>query len=192
MNAVDVTLDNLGLAPSVCLEAVFWELPDGPAPAPEDARFHKEEWFSSTLLEWGNCGKLSIEEGATDAFAQYAPGPYFPRLADYRCGKVSDDAVYLSYCFVVENRRGAGLGTGLLRTVAREVVDRGYRAVEAIGDRDWKEGWVLPAPFLASNGFRVVLEDPRFPLMRLELRAVVGVSSARAASAIPLPEAGSA
>jgi hypothetical protein len=191
MNAVDVTLDNLGLAPRVCLESVFWELPDASPPAPEDARFHKEEWFSSTLLEWGNCGKLSIEDQAAEAFAQYAPGPYFPRLSDYRCGKVSEDAVYLSYCYVVENRRGGGVGTGLLRTVAREIVDRGYRAVEALGDRDWKEGWVLPAPFLVANGFRVVLEDPRYPLMRLDLRAVVGASSARAASAVPIPEAGS-
>jgi GNAT superfamily N-acetyltransferase len=190
MNAVDVTLDNLGLAPRVCLETVFWELADGSETTPEDARFQKEEWFSWTLLEWGTCGKLSVGEGRADAYAQYAPGLYFPRLADYRCGKVSEDAVYLSYCYVVENRRGAGLGTRLLRAVAREILERGYRAVEAIGDRDWKEGWVLPASFLGSNGFRILREDPRFPLMRLELRSVVGAGAAREAAAIPLPETG--
>jgi len=43
--------------------------------------------------------------------------------------------------------------------------------VEAIGDRrsDGKE-WVLPVTFLAANGFRVVRDDERHPLLRLDLR----------------------
>jgi GNAT superfamily N-acetyltransferase len=186
---IDVTLDNLGTAPPECLESVFWEISDESMCAPEDARFHKEEWFSSTLLEWGSCGKLGLSaaEDRSEAFAQYAPGPYFPRLADYRCGRVSDDAAYLSYCFVVGPERGAGLGSRLLRTVARDLVDRGYRAVEAIGDRDCRDGWVLPAPFLGANGFQVLREDPRFPLMRLDLRITVGASAGREAAAVPLP-----
>jgi GNAT superfamily N-acetyltransferase len=183
---VDVTLDNLRLAPPQCLDSVFWEV-RSTAPL-EDARFHKEEWFSSTLLEWGGCGKLAVDEERSDGFAQYAPGPYFPRLEDYRCGRVSDDAVYLSYCYVVEGRRGAGLGTRLVRTVARDLVDRGYRAVEAIGDREARQDWVLPAAFLAANGFGVLLEDPRFPLMRLDLRVAVGAAAAHHAAAVPLPD----
>jgi GNAT superfamily N-acetyltransferase len=185
---LDVTLDNLGLAPAECLETVFWEL--GEERAPEDARFHKEEWFSWTLLEWGTCGKLSAADSgeASDGFVQFAPGPFFPRLAEYRCGRVSDDAVYLSYCYVVEPRRGSGLGSRLIRAVAGDLLDRGYRAIEAIGDRDWREGWVLPAPFLAANGFRVLRDDPRLPLMRLELRATVGAAAARDAAAVPVPE----
>jgi GNAT superfamily N-acetyltransferase len=187
---LDVSLDNLGLAPPECLEAVFWELGDDQPP--EDARFQKEEWFSWTLLEWGACGKLRQGEpgGRSDVFAQYAPGPYFPRLAEYRCGRVSDDAVYLSYCYVIRSRRGNGLGSRLIRAVAGDVLDRGYRAVEAIGDRDWSEGWVLPAPFLAANGFRVLHEDPRFPLLRLDLRATVGATAAHGAAAVPLPDEG--
>jgi GNAT superfamily N-acetyltransferase len=186
---IDVTLDNLGSAPPECLESVFWELSDESMCAPEDARFHKEEWFSSTLLEWGSCGKLSVgsPDDGSEAFAQYAPGPYFPRLADYRCGRVSDDAAYLSYCYVVGSRRGTGLGSALVRTVARDMVDRGYRAVEAIGDRDCRDGWVLPAPFLAANGFQVLREDPRFPLMRLDLRVAVPAGAAPGAAAVPLP-----
>ncbi len=184
---IDVTLENLSLAPPACLESVFWELPPGAGGTPEDARFHKEEWFSSTLLEWGSCGKLGLSADRSEAFAQYAPGPYFPRLADYRCGRVSDDAAYLSYCYVVGSERGAGLGSRLLRTVARDLVDRGYRAVEAIGDRDCRDGWVLPAPFLGANGFQVLRKDPRFPLMRLDLRVAVGVSAGREAAAVPLP-----
>jgi GNAT superfamily N-acetyltransferase len=86
---------------------------------------------------------------------------------------VSPDAIYLSYCYVVEGRRGEGLGRFLVRTVARELADRGYRAVEALGDRRWDGSWLLPVPFLAATGFSVLREDPRFPLMRLDLRAAV-------------------
>lgn len=185
---LDVTLDNLGKAPPECLDTVFWEI-GGETQQPEDARFHKEEWFSWALLEWGRCGKLcESEPGRSDAFAQYAPGPFFPRLAEFRCGRVSEDAVYLSYCYVVEPRRGNGLGSRLIREVAGDVRGRGYQAIEAIGDRDWREGWVLPAAFLAANGFRVIHEDPRLPLMRLDLEATVAVGAAHDTVAVPLPE----
>jgi hypothetical protein len=54
--------------------------------------------------------------------------------------------------------------------VARDIVERGYRALEAIGDREWDGTWVLPMPFLAANGFSVVRDHARFPLLRLDLR----------------------
>jgi GNAT superfamily N-acetyltransferase len=172
---VDVTLENLATLPPEVLDSVFWELDVDP---PVEPRFEKEEWFSSTLLEWGSCGKLLLDDEdeapeRPEAFAQYAPAPLFPRVFTFRSGSVSPDAVYLSYCFVVEPRRGEGLGTFMIRVVAREMADRGFRAVEALGDRAWDGSWILPAPFLAANGFAVVREDPRYPLMRLDLRTAV-------------------
>jgi len=53
--------------------------------------------------------------------------------------------------------------------VARDLVDRGYRAVEAVGDRAFDGSWVLPTTFLGANGFAVVHDDDRYPLMRLDL-----------------------
>lgn len=184
---VDVTLDNLRQAPPEILASVYWELDmDDPPVEPE---FEKEEWFSEVLLEWGACGKLAIEDEQAVAFAEYGPPSFFPRLARFRCGTVSIDAVYLSYCYVVARRRGFGVGTEMVRAVARDLVDRGFRAVESIGDRSWSEGWVLPAPFLAANGFEVLRDDARFPLMRLDLRAVVPQEAVEAA-AVPLPAPG--
>jgi GNAT superfamily N-acetyltransferase len=188
---VDVTLENLVSAPSEVLETVFWELEAEP---PVEPRFEKEEWFSSTLLEWGSCGKLVLDDRDNEAqqavaFAQYAPATLFPRVAMFPSGKVSPDAVYLSYCYVVAERRGEGLGTHLVRIVAREMAERGYRAVEAIGDRAWDGSWMLPASFLAANGFAVVREDPRYPLMRLDLRmAAVPEDYAAAEAAEEQPE----
>jgi hypothetical protein len=199
---VDVTLENLSAAPNEILDSVFWELD---VDSPVDPRFEKEEWFSSTLLEWGRCGKLVVDGEDALAFAQYAPATLFPRLATFRCGAVSRDAIYLSYCFVVEPRRGEGLGTHVVRSVARDLADRGYRAVEALGDLSWNGSWVLPAAFLGANGFVVVREDPRFPLMRLDLRAAleppeaevgaevdVEVDAPEPAVTLPMPAPGAA
>lgn len=182
---LDVTLENLLDAPSELLDAVYWELADD---APVDPRFLKEEWFSSTLLEWGSCGKLAREGRKVVGFAQYAPPSLFPRLSAFRCGRVSADALYLAYCYLVRGRRGRGIGTDLVRAVARDLVDRGFRAIEAVGDREAASDWVLPADFLSANRFAVLREDPRFPLMRLDLTAVPRPVMAEAASAaIPAP-----
>jgi GNAT superfamily N-acetyltransferase len=188
---IDVTLENLRQAPPEILTSVYWELDvDDPPVEPE---FQKEEWFSDVLLEWGPCAKMMVEEeqGAV-AFAEYAPASFFPRLGRFRSGRVSGDAVYLSYCFVVDRRRGFGLGTHLIRAIGRDLLDRGVRAIEAIGDREWTSGCVLPAPFLGSGGFQVVRDDPRFPLMRLDLRTAIDPEETAESVAMPLPAPGAA
>ena len=113
---VDVDLENLHLTPKECMRSVFWELDEEDPDL--DPAFQKEEWFSSTLLEWGRCGKLAIEDEEGLAFSQYAPPTLFPRLGRFRAGRASIDAAYLSYCFVVEGRRRRGLGVELVRAVA--------------------------------------------------------------------------
>ncbi len=166
---VDVDLENFHMVPKACIASVFWEL--GEVDPDVDARFEKEEWFSSTLLEWGRCGKLVFDDGDVVAFAEYAPAALFSRLTQYPASAAaSADAGYLAYCFVEAGHRGRGLGTELVRAVARDVVERGYRALEAIGDRAWDGSWVLPVPFLVANGFGVVRDHPRYPLLRLDLR----------------------
>ena len=184
---LDVTLDSLPRVPPECLASCFFELEDDVGP--EDARFHKEEWFSMALLEWGPCGKVVVDGDRSEAFAEYAPPTLFPRLGRFPAGKVSSDAVYLAYCYVVDGERGRGLGTQLVRAVAGDLVDRGYDAIEALADRDWAGGWILPAPFLGANGFSVVREDPRFPLMRLDLRATAAPQEATERASVALPAA---
>jgi GNAT superfamily N-acetyltransferase len=164
---LDVDLTNLHLSPKECLTSVYWEIDEDSEDL--DPFFLKEEWFSSTLLEWGPCGRLLMEGDEVWGFAQYAPPTLFPRLTRFPAATVSGDAAYLGYCYVVGGRRGRGSGAELVRSVARDVVDRGYLAVEALGDREWDGGWVLPEGFLSRCGFRVIREHPRFPLLRLDL-----------------------
>jgi hypothetical protein len=71
--------------------------------------------------------------------------------------------------------------------VARDLVERGYLALEAIGDRKWEQGWVLPERFLSGCGFRVLRDDPRFPLMRLDLLAREPVKVVEERATLPLP-----
>lgn len=182
---LDVGLENLSRAPDEVLGCVYWETD---LEEPPDPRFHKEEWFSSTLLEWGTCGKLLLDEDEVVGFAQFAPPSLFPRLAAFRAGRVSPDAVYLAYCYVTEGHRGRGVGSEMVRAVARDLVDRGFRAVESLGESDWEEGWVLPEAFLVANRFAVIRPDPRVPLMRLELFGVAAPAESHAAAALPLPQ----
>jgi GNAT superfamily N-acetyltransferase len=194
MHIVDVDLENFHRIPRDCRATVFWEMErEDPQVS---ARFQKEEWFSSTLLEWGPCGKLLLdgdvvaleEDPPGVGFAEYAPVTLFPRRLEFPSGHAASigDAIYLAYCYVEEGHRGRGLGTALIRDVARAAVDRGYRAVEAIGDRAWRGGWVIPVTFLAANGFHVVRDDERYPLLRLDLRARMAPLEEQAAAALPV------
>ena len=184
-HVVDIDLENLYLTPKECMRSVFWELDEEDPDL--DPFFQKEEWFSSTLLEWGRCGKLVMEDEEALAFSQYAPGTLFPRLRRFRTGRVSADAAYLSYCFVVEGHRRRGLGLQLVRAIARDVVERGYVALEAIGDRRWEGDWLLPYEFLHRIGFHVLHDDERYPLMRLDLYVRHAMPVAHERVALPLP-----
>lgn len=181
---LDVTLENLSTAPREVLETLFWEMRGDESAV--DARFQKEEWFSSTMLEWGTCGKLAVgeDEGAM-GFAEYAPPALFPGIGRYRSGRCSPDAVYLAYCYVLPRHRGRSLGTQLVRAVARDLVDRGFRALEALGERDWSGGWLLPSEFLVANRFRVLRDDALVPLFRLDLRERHVPREAASAAAVP-------
>jgi GNAT superfamily N-acetyltransferase len=187
---VDVTLDNLSDLPHEARSAMYWEMERDDAAVEPD--FEKEEWFSQVLLEWGGCGKLLIEEEQSLAYAQYAPPSFFPRLSQYRCGRVSPDAIYLAYCYVVPDKRGFGLGAEVIRAAAADLLDRGFRALESIGSRVGAEGWVLPVSFLAASGFVVIRDDARFPLLRLDLSVAVEPQEAADEVAVPLPAPGAA
>ena len=62
----NVTLDNLDDLPHRCRRCVFWELDPAShsrAQAAGDPALEKEAWISSTLLEWGSCGKIAYVDG---------------------------------------------------------------------------------------------------------------------------------
>jgi GNAT superfamily N-acetyltransferase len=172
---VNVTLDNLDDLPLRCRRCVFWELdPVAGARAVEtgDTGLEKEAWVSATLLEWGSCGKLVYVDGVPAGFVLFAPPAYVPRAVAFPTSPVSADAVLLTTAHVLPDFSGGGLGRVLVQSVAKDLIRRGVRAIEAFGDLQWSEpACVLPAEHLLAVGFKTVRPHPRWPRLRLELKS---------------------
>jgi GNAT superfamily N-acetyltransferase len=174
---VNITLDNLDDLPGRCRRCVFWELdPVAGDKATEngDTELEKEAWVSAALLEWGSCGKILYVDGVAAGYVMFAPPSYSPRSVAFPTSPVSADAVLLSVAHVLPEFAGGGLGRMLIQGVAKDLIRRGVKAIEAFGDAAW-EGvghCVIPADYLLAVGFKTVRPHHRYPRLRLELRSV--------------------
>ncbi|MEV5573632.1 GNAT family N-acetyltransferase [Spirillospora sp. NPDC052269] len=174
---VNITLDNLDDLPRRCRGCVFWELgpvAHGRAVKAGDPGLEKEAWVSSTLLEWGSCGKIAYVDDAPAGFVLFAPPLYVPRAVSFPTSPVSADAVLLMTAHIVPDFAGGGLGRMLVQGVAKELTRRGVKAVEAFGDLKGEDGGcVVPADYLLSVGFKTVRPHHRYPRLRLELKSAL-------------------
>ncbi|MGW4034573.1 GNAT family N-acetyltransferase [Streptomyces sp. NPDC004838] len=172
-----LTLDNLSDLPKRCRACVFWELDPVSGEAAVGAgtaELEKEAWISAVLLEWGSCGRIVYVDDAPVGFVLYAPPAYVPRSLAFPTSPVSADAVQLMTAWVNPGYQGQGLGRVIVQTVAKDVLRRGFRAIEAFGDSRWKEpACVLPAEHLTAVGFKTVRPHPAHPRLRLELRTTL-------------------
>jgi GNAT superfamily N-acetyltransferase len=172
-----LTLDNLGELPVPCRSCVFWELD---AVAGQDASrnggtaLEKEAWLSQVLLDWGSAGVVLYVDDLPAGYAIYAPAAYLPRAQAFPTAPVSPDAVVLATGRVLPRYLGLGLGKVVVQAVAKDVMKRGFRALEAFGDSRWSApACVWPTDFLQAVGFAVVRDHPRHPRLRLDLRSTV-------------------
>jgi hypothetical protein len=173
----NVTLDNLDDLPTRCRGCAFWELdPVGQdrAKAAGDPALEKEAWVSSTLLEWGSCGKILYVDATPAGYVLFAPPIYVPRAVAFPTSPVSPDAVLLMTAHVLPEFTGGGLGRMLVQGVAKDLSRRGVRAVEAFGDAKHEAPrCIVPADYLLAVGFKTVRPHHRYPRLRLELRNVL-------------------
>jgi len=171
--------DALEQLPERCRRCLFWEL-GGTRPAEEAAQdvaheqhVRKQAWVASRELEDGPPGTVLRQEGRVVGWALHAPARAFaPRAAPV---PVADpEALLLATAWLHPDVRASGLGRMLLQAALRDAIGRDLAAVEAYGDRRARE-WdcVLPATWLLHEGFEVVAEHPRYPLLRLETRRTV-------------------
>ncbi|MDH6215056.1 GNAT family N-acetyltransferase [Streptomyces pseudovenezuelae] len=174
---VPLTLDNLSDLPQRCRACVFWELDPVSGEAAVrggTAALEKEGWISAVLLDWGSCGRVVYVDDVPAGFVLYAPPAYVPRATAFPTSPVSPDAVQLMTGFIAPGYQGQGLGRVMVQTVAKDVLRRGFKAIEAFGDARWKEpGCVLPADHLLAVGFKTVRQHPTYPRLRLELRTTL-------------------
>lgn len=193
-----ITLDNVNDLPGRCRRCVFWELDPASADqarAAGTADLEKEAWVSAVLLDWGSCGSILHVNDVPAGYVLYAAPALVPRAAAFPTSPVSADAVLLMTACVAPDFAGGGLGRMLAQSVAKDVIRRGIRAIEAFGDAQWTgPSCLLPADFLLSVGFKTVRQHPRYPRLRLELRTAlswredVEVALERLLSSIPSRE----
>ena len=173
----NITLDNLDDFPPACRRCVFWELePVARTRAEEsgDSGLEKEAWISSTLLEWGSCGKIIYVDGIAAGYVLYAPPMYVPRSLAFPTSPVSADAVLLMTAHILTEFAGGGLGRMLIQGAAKDMTRRGVRAIEAFGDLRWERpACVLPADYLLAVGFKTVRPHHRYPRLRLDLKTAL-------------------
>jgi GNAT superfamily N-acetyltransferase len=164
---------------------VYWELdPVAGERARDsgDAALEKEAWVSDTLLEWGSCGQLVYVDGAPAGYVMYAPAAYVPRAVAFPTSPVSADAVLLMTARLMPEFAGGGLGRMLVQGVARDIVRRGVRAIEAFGligevrapstgAADYR--CLLPAEYLLAVGFKTVRQHRHTPRLRLDVKTTV-------------------
>ncbi|WP_371480385.1 GNAT family N-acetyltransferase [Kitasatospora sp. NBC_00315] len=172
-----LTLDNLGDLPTTCRSCVFWELDPVSAREAVEAgkpEAEKEGWISAVLLEWGSCGRIAYVDDAPAGFVLYAPPAYVPRSLAFPTSPVSPDAVLLMVSRVLPGYQRQGLGRVLVQTVVKDLMGRGFRAIEAFGaigpDRP---SCVLPVEHLLAVGFKTVRPHYRYPRLRLEARSTL-------------------
>ncbi|MQA93109.1 MAG: GNAT family N-acetyltransferase [Streptosporangiales bacterium] len=171
---VSITLDNLDDLPRRCRRCVFWELDPVSGDRAADPGLEKEAWISSTLLDWGSCGKIAYVDGVPAGFVMYAPPLYVPRSVAFPTSPVSADAVLMMTAHVLPEFAGGGLGRMLVQGVAKDLTRRTVKAIEAYGDLKWDgPSCTLPAEYLLAVGFKTVRPHHRFPRLRLELKNAI-------------------
>jgi hypothetical protein len=180
-----LTLDTLPDLPDPCRRCVIWELdPVAERRATEagDTGFEKEVWVSSTLLEWGSCGRVAYVDDEPAGYVIYAPPAMVPRSLSFPTSPVSADAVLLTTARVLAPFTGGGLARLLVQSAAKDLTRRGVRAIEAFGvtaaagaTLPGQPGHhcMVPADLLLAVGFKTVRPHHRYPRLRLELKTAL-------------------
>lgn len=167
--------------PSRCADCVFWE---SEAPAPRecgsvcDAR-RAAEWVRIVAAEWGECGRVAVQDGTFLGFVKYAPPAYLPQALHMPAGPPLEDAPLLACMHLAPEARRHGLGGVLLRAALRDLAGRGERTVQsyALATRtDYETAPMVGVEFLLRNGFTVARPHPEVPLLRLDLKSLVSWS----------------
>jgi GNAT superfamily N-acetyltransferase len=173
-SVLPVTVDNLPNIPDSCRKCGYWESADPAAlgVASAGAARRKADWYRSVLADWGPGGKILVEGDQTLAYASYAPPHHLPQIRYCDLG-VDPDAVFLACLYVAREHRGRGLGKSLVNSIEKDLLKKGYKAIETVArsaSARNPSGWT---EFYLTNGWQLVRQSGPLFLLRIDLRTVV-------------------
>ncbi len=171
-------LGHLERLPSECASCVFWES----SQALEvrcgvrcDAD-RLREWHRAVSVQWGDPGRVALEDDQVMGFIKYAPPEYFPQ-ALHLPGEVTRERSVLIACMHIhDDARRHGLGSLLLKAALRDVSMHGEKTVYAYACPRATDMTVEPMigmDFLLRNGFAIAHPHPAYPLLKLDMRSLV-------------------
>ncbi len=172
-------LEHFDQLPCACGGCAFWET-DRPLPvecgSACDLQLVKER-YGEISREWGESGRVAMEDKEVLGFIKYAPPRYYPQAFHMPSGPPSHDGVLIACIHIRDDARQHGLGSLLLRAALKDLVLRGERTVQVFAGAspgaDRVTQPVIGVEFLLRNGFNVARPHPTYPLLELDLRSVV-------------------
>jgi GNAT superfamily N-acetyltransferase len=172
---VSLKENNLQELPILCRTCLHWEGLQGSELDLDvkEAESLKIARLKSILSEWGECGVLILEDGEPLGYACYGPSEHFPKVREYRTGPVSKDAIFLACLYVSPRGRGKSMGRQLLQAVQKNLYKKNFKAIETFANKTPDEAPSSPVEFYLKNGFYILRDDREFPLMRLDIKALV-------------------
>lgn len=176
--AAPVDLDNLRDVFQPCRSCLFWQTAEkvNVPHITKDGKFRKEEWLSTTLLKWGNCASVMIEDDEVVGFAQYGLISDFPQVNNFSTGNISKDAAFLACLYILPHEQSKKKGKFLLREILKDFTMMRFPAVETIAKRamlNKNEFNQRNIDFYLSEGFRIIQDHPVYPRLRIDLKNAV-------------------
>jgi GNAT superfamily N-acetyltransferase len=171
-----LTMEGVAGLEQPCASCVYWESPDrlevacGAACDEELLRSS----FSSVRREWGEYGRMALEDKTVLGFIKCAPARYFPQAHRLPTGAPDSSAPLITCLHVRDEARCGGLDRVLLQAALRDLHSRGERVVYAYGSvsGEPKGRPITDLEFLLEQGFTVERSHLVYPLLRLDLRTL--------------------
>jgi len=157
--------------PAECFCA-FWWLPEGGDWSKRTADENREQ--REQLLDHGEYdGYIAYSGGKPVGWCQVGRRDRLPYLKKRMELEPSPEVWGITCFFILPDFRKKGVATEMLRAVLADLRSKGVRRVEAYPRREAKHDdeslWNGPEQIFTREGFKVVREDARRPVLALDL-----------------------
>ena len=140
-------------------------------------------WYDYVRAQWGECGRVALEDGEILGFVKYAPSRVTSRRrstsgrAPVREGRAARVPAHRATTRGTRPRQLAAARGSARPGVARGALRGGVRVRPAGATWTRCPWWAWSS--CSRNGFTVVRPTPEYPLLRLDLRSLATVDRER-------------